>query len=62
MTKSMMTMSTKTMPMPEAILLDCDGVLADSERDGHHVSFNLAFESEGMREVWDEELCKIVFF
>ena len=50
------------MPMPEAILLDCDGVLADSERDGHHVSFNLAFESEGVHEVWDEELCKIDFF
>jgi hypothetical protein len=29
--------------------------LADTERDGHRVSFNLAFEAEGMREVWDED-------
>jgi len=41
--------------MPEAILFDCDGVLADTERDGHRVSFNLAFEAEGIREVWDED-------
>jgi beta-phosphoglucomutase-like phosphatase (HAD superfamily) len=41
-------------PPPEAILFDCDGVLADTERDGHRVSFNLAFEAGGIREVWDE--------
>ena len=28
----------------EAILFDCDGVLAETERDGHRQSFNRAFE------------------
>ncbi len=61
MTMATMTTTTTTtttmtmMPMPEAILFDCDGVLADTERDGHRVSFNLAFEAEGIREVWDED-------
>ena len=27
-----------------AIIFDCDGVLADTERDGHRVAFNQAFE------------------
>jgi len=31
-----------------ALLFDCDGVLADTERDGHRPSFNLAFEQKGM--------------
>jgi hypothetical protein len=39
----------------EAILFDCDGVLADTERDGHRVSFNLAFEASGIDEAWDED-------
>ena len=26
-----------------AIIFDCDGVLADTERDGHRVAFNKAF-------------------
>ncbi|CAI5509314.1 unnamed protein product, partial [Closterium sp. Naga37s-1] len=30
--------------LPEALLFDCDGVLVDTERDGHRVSFNQAFE------------------
>ncbi|CAI5992365.1 unnamed protein product [Closterium sp. NIES-65] len=32
--------------LPEALLFDCDGVLVDTERDGHRVSFNQAFEEE----------------
>jgi HAD superfamily hydrolase (TIGR01509 family) len=39
----------------EAILFDCDGVLADTERDGHRVSFNIAFEASGIDEAWDED-------
>jgi len=38
----------------DAILFDCDGVLADTERDGHRISFNMAFASFGIDEVWDE--------
>jgi len=36
----------------EAILFDCDGVLADTERDGHRVSFNRAFKANGIEEDW----------
>jgi hypothetical protein len=39
----------------EAILFDCDGVLADTERDGHRVSFNIAFEASGIDEAWEED-------
>ena len=28
---------------------DCDGVLVDTERDGHRVTFNQAFASKGTR-------------
>ena len=39
----------------EAILFDCDGVLADTERDGHRISFNLAFAQNGIDDEWDEK-------
>lgn len=39
----------------EAILFDCDGVLADTERDGHRNAFNRAFVEKGISEEWDEE-------
>ena len=38
----------------EAILFDCDGVLADTERDGHRLAFNIAFKDNGIDESWDE--------
>ena len=31
-------------PPFDALLFDCDGVLVDTERDGHRVSFNQAFK------------------
>lgn len=33
----------------QALLFDCDGVLVDTEADGHRVSFNRAFEKKGER-------------
>lgn len=39
----------------EAILFDCDGVLADTERDGHRISFNIAFGENDIDESWDEQ-------
>ena len=33
--------------LPDALLFDCDGVLVDTERDGHRVSFNEAFKRKG---------------
>ncbi len=40
----------------EALLLDVDGTLADSERDGHRVAFNLAFREAGLDWAWSPEL------
>ena len=42
-------------PTLEAILFDCDGVLADTERDGHRLAFNLAFKDQGINDNWTEE-------
>jgi HAD superfamily hydrolase (TIGR01509 family) len=39
----------------KALLWDVDGTLAESERDGHRVAFNLAFEASGVPWRWDEE-------
>jgi hypothetical protein len=33
----------------DAVLFDCDGVLADTERDGHRISFNKAFKEFGLK-------------
>jgi beta-phosphoglucomutase-like phosphatase (HAD superfamily) len=47
----------------EALLFDCDGVLADTERDGHRVSFNQAFREKGLGFEWGVEeygrLCEV---
>jgi len=39
----------------EAILFDCDGVLADTERDGHRPAFNRAFKLNEIDEEWNVE-------
>ena len=36
-----------------ALLWDVDGTLAETERDGHRVAFNLAFEALGLPWRWD---------
>jgi HAD superfamily hydrolase (TIGR01509 family) len=38
-----------------ALVLDCDGVLADTERDGHRVAFNRMFEELGVPVHWSVE-------
>ena len=38
-----------------ALIFDCDGVLADTERDGHRPAFNQAFAEAGLDVAWDEE-------
>lgn len=40
--------------MLQALLWDVDGTLAESERDGHRVAFNRAFESMGLPWRWSE--------
>lgn len=42
--------------LPEALLFDCDGVLVDTERDGHRVSFNQAFKEKRLDLEWDVDL------
>jgi len=37
----------------KALIFDCDGVLADTERDGHRVAFNRAFTEKGYDLQWD---------
>lgn len=39
--------------MLKALLWDVDGTLAETERDGHRVAFNLAFEAWGLSWHWD---------
>ena len=40
----------------KALLFDVDGTLADTEKDGHRVAFNLAFEEAGLDWHWDVAL------
>ena len=37
----------------KALIFDCDGVLVDTERDGHRVAFNQAFQEFGLSYHWD---------
>jgi len=36
----------------KALIFDQDGVIADTERDGHRVAFNRVFEEEGLGVCW----------
>ena len=38
-----------------ALIFDCDGVLADTERDGHRPAFNETFAEVGLPVNWSEE-------
>ncbi len=40
----------------EALIFDCDGVLVDTERDGHRVAFNRAFAGSGLGIEWSPEV------
>jgi HAD superfamily hydrolase (TIGR01509 family) len=40
----------------DALIFDCDGVLADTERDGHRVAFNRAFAEAGFSNEWSVDL------
>jgi HAD superfamily hydrolase (TIGR01509 family) len=42
--------------MLKALIFDVDGTLADTERFGHRVAFNLAFAEAGLNWHWDENL------
>lgn len=38
--------------MTKALVFDCDGVLADTERDGHLVAFNQMWREQGVKWQW----------
>jgi HAD superfamily hydrolase (TIGR01509 family) len=40
----------------EAVVFDMDGVLAETEADGHRVAFNTAFTNRGIDANWDVEV------
>lgn len=42
----------------QAVIFDVDGTLAETERYGHRVAFNRAFEEKGMPDSWSDELYK----
>jgi HAD superfamily hydrolase (TIGR01509 family) len=44
------------MALPQALLFDVDGTLADTERDGHRVAFNQAFQAAGLDWDWTPAL------
>ncbi len=39
----------------KAVFFDQDGVIIDTERDGHRVSFNMTFKEFGFSDEWDVE-------
>ena len=41
--------------MVKALIFDCDGVIADTERFGHLPAFNQTFEEFGLPISWTEE-------
>jgi HAD superfamily hydrolase (TIGR01509 family) len=41
--------------MVKALIFDCDGVIADTERFGHLLAFNQTFEEFGLPVRWSEE-------
>ena len=45
-----------TEPALQAVIFDVDGTLADTERHGHRVAYNQAFEELGADWSWDEAL------
>lgn len=44
------------MPTLQVLIFDVDGTLADTERDGHRVAFNRAFEEVGLDWHWSVDL------
>jgi HAD superfamily hydrolase (TIGR01509 family) len=48
-------MSIKRLDPLRAVIFDVDGTLSDTERDGHRVAFNEAFEAAGLTYRWSVE-------
>lgn len=46
--RSLVAFGLRNIDWPQALFFDCDGVLVDTEKDGHRVSFNAAFKERGL--------------
>ncbi|KAL6177569.1 hypothetical protein ACLB2K_049095 [Fragaria x ananassa] len=53
---SQVTCSAASSTLPAALLFDCDGVLVDTEKDGHRISFNDTFKEKELGVTWDVDL------
>ena len=53
---NLQTNALRNFDYPEALLFDCDGVLCETERDGHRVTFNKTFKENGLDHEWGVEL------
>ncbi|XP_062116065.1 CBBY-like protein [Humulus lupulus] len=49
-------LASSSSPLPSALLFDCDGVLVDTEKDGHRISFNDTFNEKELGVTWDVDL------
>ncbi|XP_044486997.1 CBBY-like protein [Mangifera indica] len=56
MRNSRVTCSASSTALPSALLFDCDGVLVDTEKDGHRISFNDTFNEKELGVTWDVDL------
>ncbi|GLT28107.1 hypothetical protein SLA2020_030630 [Shorea laevis] len=52
----LVTCSASSSTLPSALLFDCDGVLVDTEKDGHRVSFNDTFKEKELGVTWEVDL------
>nr|XP_027123849.1 CBBY-like protein isoform X2 [Coffea arabica] len=48
--------SAPSVNLPKALMFDCDGVLVDTEKDGHRISFNDTFAEKELGVTWDVDL------
>ncbi|KAL5544012.1 hypothetical protein UlMin_007796 [Ulmus minor] len=49
-------LASSSSTLPSALLFDCDGVLVDTEKDGHRISFNDTFNERELGVTWDVDL------
>lgn len=54
-TRTAIVARVRNVDYPEALLFDCDGVLVDTEAEGHRVAFNEAFARKGLDHTWGLE-------
>ncbi|KAM5571808.1 CBBY-like protein [Rosa sericea] len=50
------SVASSSSTLPSALLFDCDGVLVDTEKDGHRISFNETFKEKELGVTWDVDL------